>query len=223
MKNNLDATLGQGIKVLQLIRDKETPTPQLQALLDTGLMADLLDANTTMDIDRNAFRAVIGLDPIPVEPVVPVEHIVDTDALPRIPDGLYLTGEGTKHIGMGKVKLEKRDDGKLYANGREVVRYLSPNQQNGNTIQGHKLRTELEQDDGDKVLLNATIGFYLYDHPELIPDDWDGWTYFWDTIFRNSVGNLAVLVLLRDGSSWHWRCSWLGLGWSDAGPAARLA
>ena len=113
---------------------------------------------------------------IPEEPVserVPQDPlsmsiIVDCDANPNIPSGLYLTGEGTEHRKMGKITLEKRDDGKLYANGKEVVRDLSPNQKNGKTIQGHKLRKELK----DVQVLNACIMDALLANPQLIPDEW---------------------------------------------------
>ncbi len=58
-----DATLGQGIKMLTLIEQKETPCEQLQKLLASGLLADLLDADVD-EINRNAFRQLIGLKPI---------------------------------------------------------------------------------------------------------------------------------------------------------------
>ncbi|MDO8664011.1 MAG: hypothetical protein Q7K44_00445, partial [Candidatus Liptonbacteria bacterium] len=58
-----DATLGQGIKMLTLIEQKETPCEQLQKLLASGLLSDLLDADVD-GIDRDTFRRVIGLKPI---------------------------------------------------------------------------------------------------------------------------------------------------------------
>ncbi len=60
-----DATLGQGIKMLTLIEQKETPCEQLQKLLASGLLADLLDANVD-EINRNAFRQFIGLKPLDI-------------------------------------------------------------------------------------------------------------------------------------------------------------
>jgi hypothetical protein len=62
MKN---ATLEQGTKVLTLISQKETPCEQLQNLLASGLLTDLLDANV-VEVNRDAFRKVIGLKPLSV-------------------------------------------------------------------------------------------------------------------------------------------------------------
>ena len=141
--------------------------------------------------------------------------VVDCDALPRIPSGLSLEGEGAEHRKMGKVTLEKRADGKLYANGKEVVRHLSPNQQNGKYIQGHKLRKELK----DKQVLNACIMDALLANPQLIPDEWkDGYTYFWGTIFRRVVGDLYVEYLYWDGHRWDWGDGWLDHDWSGSKP-----
>lgn len=156
------------------------------------------------------------LEPAPL----PMSIVVDCDANPKIPSGLYLTGEGTEHRKMGTITLEKRTDGKLYANGREVVRHLSPNQQNGKVIQGHKLRKELK----DKQVLNARILDALLANPQLIPDEWKtGYTYFWGTIFRDADGSLYVECLCWDGSRWDWSSYWLDDDWNDCGPAASLA
>lgn len=144
---------------------------------------------------------------------------VDCDYDPHIPPSFLLTGKGTKHRWMGMITLEKRD-GKLYANGHEVVRYLSPNQQNGKIIQGHKLRKELK----DKQALNACILDVLLSHPELIPDEWKtGVTYFWGTIFRMADEGLCVLGLWWSGCGWTWLHHWLGVGWDASKPAACLA
>jgi len=146
--------------------------------------------------------------------------IVDCDANPKIRSGLYLTGEGTEHRKMGKITLEKREDGKLYANGKEVVRHLSPNQTNGKAIQGHKLRKELK----DMQVLNACIMDALLANPQLIPDEWkSGYTYFWGTTFRIANGDLCVEYLCWSGDWWVWGYSWLDDGWDSNDPAASLA
>jgi len=156
----------------------------------------------------------------PLPDSLPNQLVVDCDARPRIPSGLSLEGEGTEHRTMGKITLEKRADGKLYANGREVVRYLSPNQQNSKVIQGHKLREELK----GKRILNACILDALLANPELIPDDWkNGVTYFWGTIFRDADGDLYVEDLDWDGGGWYWGYDGLGNVWNADEPAACLA
>jgi len=146
------------------------------------------------------------------------EHIVDCDAMPEI----LSDWQKEEHRKMGKVKLEKRD-GKLYANGQEVVRHLSKNQKNGIMIGGHKLRQELVDMKG-KIFLNACILDYLLKHPELIPEEWKkGVTYFWGTIFRRSDGSLFVADLRWFGGGWGWDDRWLDYAWGDDEPAACLA
>jgi len=143
------------------------------------------------------------------------EHIVDCDAMPEI----LSDWQKEEHRKMGKMKLEKRD-GKLYANGQEVIRYLSENQKKGKAIAGYKLRQKL----AGKIILNACILDYLRKHPELIPEEWkNGRTYFWGTIFRHSVGNLCVAYLYWFGSSWKWDYDWLDNDWFGSEPATCLA
>jgi len=57
MKN---VTLKQGNQVLNLVLQKDVPREQLQELLASGLLADLLDANI-QQVDRIKFREVLGL------------------------------------------------------------------------------------------------------------------------------------------------------------------
>lgn len=163
--------------------------------------------------------ATIAEQPQPTP--LPMSIEIDDDHNPNIPSGLFLTGEGTEHQKMGEVTLEKRADGKLYANGKEVVRYRSRKQQGG-SIQGHKLRKELK--DNKVQVLNACIMDALRANPQLIPDEWkDGCTFFWGTIFRGADGYSYVVYLCWDGVRWDWRGNWLGYGWYSGDPAASLA
>ena len=148
---------------------------------------------------------------------------LDTSLLPTLPEGYNLTAPGAKHDrGMGVVTVEKRKDGKLYVNNQLVVRYLSPNQQGGQTIRGHELRLELERE-GEPSCLNATFRDFLLASQEFIPEDWDGWTYFWDTIAAGPVGGLCVACLGRLGRRWCGCWLWLGGCWDSRRSAARLA
>ncbi|MBI2024966.1 MAG: hypothetical protein HYT03_02695 [Candidatus Harrisonbacteria bacterium] len=54
-----DATLAQGNQVLNLILQKQTPAKQLQDLLESGLLSDLLCANL-QGVNREEFRRVCG-------------------------------------------------------------------------------------------------------------------------------------------------------------------
>lgn len=124
-----------------------------------------------------------------------------------------------EHKNCGTMELEKRSDGHLYINGKKVERYLSPNQQGGKVIQGHKLRKELSE-----PVLCACVLDYLLQHTELIPEDWkNGYTFFWGTIFRYSDGFLYVAYLCWDGKQWRWLCRWLGDDFYSHDSAARLA
>ena len=73
-------------------------------------------------------NSVALAEPKPATVPLPMSIVINADLNPNVPSGLYLTGEGTEHRKMGTIVLEKREDGKLYANGVEVVRYLSPKQ-----------------------------------------------------------------------------------------------
>lgn len=160
-----------------------------------------------------AFRDV--LIPPASEPAKDGPHAVDCDATPKTPSGWKID----EHRPMGQVTLENRN-GKLFANGKEVVRFLSPNQNNGRTIRGHELRKEL----ADKPVLNACVRDYLLEHPGLIPEDWkQGITYFWGTIYRNSDGYLYVTCLHWNGDRWRWDYYWLDGDWYASEPAAVVA
>src|SRR3989344_4705347 len=56
-----DATLNQAAKILTLFGD--APCEQIQALLASGLLADLRDANVA-EVNRDAFRKLVGLKPL---------------------------------------------------------------------------------------------------------------------------------------------------------------
>ncbi|MEK7573908.1 MAG: hypothetical protein AAB514_00020, partial [Patescibacteria group bacterium] len=58
-----DATLKQAGKILDLAKD--VPCEQVQKVIASGLLSDLLNANIDM-IDRVAFRRFVGLKKLPV-------------------------------------------------------------------------------------------------------------------------------------------------------------
>jgi hypothetical protein len=67
------ATLDQAAKILAILDD--TPLEQVQAMLSSGLFADLRDGNLA-DVNRDEFRQVLGLRPLNV--VAPVISLVQT-------------------------------------------------------------------------------------------------------------------------------------------------
>lgn len=54
-----DATLKQAVKILTLVEQKEVSSEQLQKLLGSGLLTDLLDCPNPELVDREAFQLVI--------------------------------------------------------------------------------------------------------------------------------------------------------------------
>ena len=140
-----------------------------------------------------------------------LEHVIDCDADPFIPGGW---------------KMEKHQKGGSFKwDPKQVQLYLSPNQ-HGKSIEGNKLRTELE----GKPVFNANLLDYLLKNPHLIPEEWKQdeqgrtrYIFFWGTIYRSSDGDLYVRYLCWDDGRWFWHYYWLGRVWGDVDPAALRA
>ena len=138
--------------------------------------------------------------------------IIDCDVDPFLPAGLQVE--------------EHKPGGQFRWDPTKINLYLSPNQQDGKSIEGHKLRIEL----ANQSVMNANLLDYLLAHPYLIPEDWkqdaDGNTrfiYFWGTVYRDSGRDLCVRYLCWSDGHWQAHCNWLGSGWHVRYPAARLA
>lgn len=145
-------------------------------------------------------------------------------AFPYQPGGLAVH----KHHGSGTVTLEKRADGQqLYQDGHRVVLTQVEGQKNGKTVKGYVLRDEFTGKS-----LNANVLDALYEHPELIPDDWKvdehgdiRCIFFWDTIYQGAHDSLCVRYLYFHGSRWyrHYGCFFLGSDWGGRNWAVVLA
>ncbi len=116
--------------------------------------------------------------------------------------------------------------GQLKWDSKKIKLYLSDSQKNGKTIQGHKLRKELEK----QKVLNANLLDFLLKNPEFIPEDWkvdeNGKTryiFFWGTVYRDSSDNLCVRDLYWDDGKWRWSCNWLVYDWDVLYPSVALA
>jgi hypothetical protein len=141
-----------------------------------------------------------------------VEHVIDCDADPFVPSGW---------------KVESHTKGGQFVfNPAKIKLYLSPNQQNGKSIDGNKLRKEL----ANEPVFNANVLDYLLAHPELIPEEWKKdergntrYIFFWGTIYRVSSGHLCVRCLYFHVGSWRWYFIWLDDDWDDDFPAALRA
>jgi len=140
--------------------------------------------------------------------IAPVVDIIDLDADPFVPDGWKVE----KHCKAGQWKWEIE----------KVMLYLSERQKEGKSIEGNKLRKELEK----MLALNANVLDYLLkpENQHLIPEEWKGKAvFFWGTIYRRSDGYLYVRYLNWGGEQWNWYYYWLDNDFSGSDPAALLA
>lgn len=135
-----------------------------------------------------------------------VEHIIDCDATPYVPDGW---------------KVEEHQKGGTFKwNATQVELYLTGGQKNGNVVEGNKLRKEL----AGKPVLNANVLDYLLARPHLIPEEWKGkYVFFWGTVYRDSDGSLCVRYLYWGGGGWGWSGHWLDCDWDGHDPTALRA
>lgn len=146
---------------------------------------------------------------------------IDLDAKPGLP---FNGATVEKHIGGGKVVIEKRADG-LYIDGKKVILHRVVRQMNGKSIVGHELRKELD----GKPVLNACILDFLMANQGFIPEDWKKddagntiYIFFWGTIFRDSYGHLFVRDFCFLDGKWQQYCHWLNSDWYGHSPAALL-
>ena len=135
--------------------------------------------------------------------------LIDCDVDPLCPSGLRVAEESEQVPG--------RVRGKFQWDPANVRLYLSPGQQDGMFIDGHKLRKELKK----KQVFGVWLLDLLLAHPELIPDEWRGKTvFFWGTIYRDSAGRLCVRYLDWVGERWNSDYDWLDGNFYDDDPAA---
>lgn len=138
--------------------------------------------------------------------IVWVEHIINCDVQPFTPSGWSVE----KHTPGGQWPWDPS----------KIILYLSKKQKKSGTIEGNKLRQELEKLEG-MLTLNANVLDYLLAHPEIIPEEWKGKAvFFWGTIYRHSDGYLIVRCLYWDGSQWDWDNYWFGSDFDGNDPAA---
>jgi hypothetical protein len=135
------------------------------------------------------------------------QHLIDLDADPRIP---Y---EGWK-------VEEHKKGGQFKWDASKVQLFLNKKQQDGESIEGNKLRKEL----ADKPLYNANLLDYLLDNPHLIPEEWKGKAVcFWGTIYRRSDDRLCVRCLVWRGGRWEQYHYWLDYFFGAGNPSAVAA
>jgi hypothetical protein len=166
-----------------------------------------------------------------ITPEISVERIriinettimVNLDAPPTLP---FADANIKFQTGTGWVRIEKCPDG-LYVDDRKVIFYLSKRQKEGKDLKGYELREELF----GKSVLHPNILDALYEHQNIIPEDWrmdkDGnihIIFFWGVIFCAVDGSFSVRSFFFLSNRWYRHERWLGDGWSFSSSAALLA
>lgn len=190
------ATLPQAIAILQMFAD--VPCKRVQALLASGLLADLRDCPDLARVDRDAVRKELGLPSLP--------HVVDLDAAPFCPEGWTV--------------IEHRKGGQFTWNPARVELFLAEGQRGGGSIAGHELRRVVAGENP----FNANLLDYLLAHQELIPEGWEHKVvFFWGTVYCGDDGAPCVCCRCLCGDAdgrWKWDYVWLGNRWRGANPAA---
>jgi len=211
-----NATLKQAGKIISLF--DETPNEQIQAILSSGLLADLRDGNVNQT-DRNEFRRLLGLDPFGQKPRVKKKSKVRSSKLfidrtkPFDPE----------FVGKGWT-IDEQDERSLQLTEIDLsavlLEHMLRPEDNG-LVQGEEKLKRLKK--AGHVRLDAAVFKALWDNQHLIPESWKGkYVYFDGTVLRSPDGSRRVLCFCV-GSRWGWRCSWLGHYWNDGCPSAVLA
>lgn len=205
----MKATLEQAGKILKLVKETEIPLEQLQKLLASGLLSDLLKANID-EVDREVFRKVCGLIPIRVKDL----KIATTSF-----DPITFIGEEWKIIPEDQdeksVALEEVDFTK--------VKSVSCLNEGESSIKGEEKLRRLKE--SSNIRLGATVFMALWNDYQangrnsilerLYKEEIIGnYIDFFGTILLDPDGNHNVLYLYRhDNGEWHRNVNWLGFDW----------
>jgi len=163
---------------------------KLQDALERNGITDLADLDWLASGDNIAKMRQVRLGQAEI---VVLEHIIDCDADPFVPDGCLVE----EHKRGGMVKFDPANL-ELYLDRRQ--------RQKSGVVGGDKLCKAL----ANKLVLNANVLDYLLANPHLIPEEWEGKAvFFWGTIYRRD-GYLCVRCLVRYGGGWYWGFDSLG-------------
>jgi len=189
MSNDLMLDVGQANELKLAFRRADFSNDDIKRLCEGNVLADVR-------------RVLLGHAAINV-----VEHAIDCDAQPFVPDGWSVE----EHQKGGAFKWDR--------NAQKDALYLSKGQAGSKYIEGNKLRKELS--DKSTPVLNANALDYLIANPHLIPEEWKGkYVFFWGTVYRSRGGSLFVRCLYWGGGRWDWCYDWLDYGFDGYDPAA---
>ncbi|MCH7828825.1 hypothetical protein IH982_03145 [Patescibacteria group bacterium] len=185
------ATLDQATKILAHFKDE--PRDQVQALIESGLLADLRDANFNEEIDRDAVRKLLGLKPLNQ----PFLEEGGTAMIPATTEQFVVREKfvrgNTLFLGMN---FEGWFEGKTEEAVMETeLRYATLT----GSLVGRPILAEL----GDKA---ETTLAQIWALMERQPNGEEGvlLTGGWENVFyvRDVNGELRVVYVSRGGSSW---------------------
>ncbi len=152
---------------------------------------------------------------IGIERKTELQHPIDCDAPPYLPDGWSLNPEDQLP---GLVKGEVNFD------PAKIQFYLDEDQKTGSVV-----GTELAKRLSEKSLLPANVLDYLLANPELVPEEWKvdeqgnaRYINFW-TVYRLSDGRLCVRYLYWRDGQWRWLYFALAFEFNDQDPAVLFA
>jgi len=193
MSNDLMLDVGQANELKLAFRRADYSNDDIKRLCEGNVLADV----------RRVLRGYASI----VATEVVIDHTIDCDAQPLIPDSLSVE----KHQKGGAFKWD--------TDAQKDALYLSKGQAGSKYIEGNKLRRELTEK--STPVLNACVLDYLLANPHLIPKEWKGkHVFFWGTVYRHQDGDLCVCYLWWDGVRWCCCRHWLIGGVSGFGPAA---
>lgn len=182
MSNDLMLDVGQANELKLAFRRADYNNDDIKRLCEGNVLVDV----------RSVLRGLAA-----------IEHVIDCDADPFVPDGLSVE--------------EHQKGGRFKWDPVKVKLYLSKEQQGGKWIEGSKLREELK----NKPVYNANLLDYLFENPHLIPWEWKNKDiFFWGTVYRDSFGDPYVRCLYWDDGEWGCGRYRLDNAWSRFNPAA---
>ena len=192
MSNDLMLDVGQANELKLAFRRADYSNDDIKRLCEGNVLADVRRV-------LHGYASIVAIEAI-------IDHIIDCNAYPFIPDGSTVE----EHQKGGVFRWDK--------DAQKDALYLSKGQAGSKYIGGNELRREFW--DKSTPVLNANVLDYLLANPHLIPKEWEGkCVFFWGTVYR-ARGNLCVRYLYWIDGEWSWSARRFGCDWDGDGPAA---
>ncbi len=196
-----EATLGHGVKILQLIAQKGTPGDQVQNLVESGLFSDLLDANLA-SVDRDEVRQALGLKPLGIRATI-TSYSMSVDYDRPVKDGIKAGKYDWKNDDITAEHFPSQETGTKDATV-ELFHY-------GKDISTDEVIADMDKHGYRPATLKEILALGEK-HPDLqreFPIIGLG------SVWRSPPGGRYCPYLFRDGSGRRLSLGWFGNGWSD--------